>query len=249
MATVSLSMLFVDSTRPVFGKNPKMSREECEILKELQQENAALRTKVEEIQSANAVFLASFQSLSADRQELLRYKASGGKKACAFEVVPVTAPLLSAPAIRSHQASRSTVPPLKLQALEPSFSFESKSTPRTLTSLQSVRSGTSSNSSLPWGHGILPSPRLELQSGPCLPSSTLYDDRWASPLRYQGLTAGSPARRGSYRGGLAHLSSYRGCHLSSDPHPNRRDGFEGSVTCSESNYQGQGIVCGSTVSC
>jgi hypothetical protein len=127
-------------------------------MEELQQENAALKNKVEAIQSANAIFLASFQSLSADRQELLRYKAAGGKKeeslkdvndctTCASEVVQVTAPLLSAPAVRSHQESRSTVPPLKLQAVEPSFSFESKSTPRTLragTDLQSVRFGTSS---------------------------------------------------------------------------------------------------------
>jgi len=106
-------------------------------MEELQQENAALKNKVEEIQSANAIFLASFQSLSADRQELLRYKAAGGKKeeslkdvndctTCAAEVIQMTAPLLSAPAVRSHQESRSTVPSLKLQAVEPSFSFESK---------------------------------------------------------------------------------------------------------------------------
>jgi len=47
-----------------------------EELEMLRRENAALQDKVAEIESANKIFMASFQSLSADRHELLRYRAA-----------------------------------------------------------------------------------------------------------------------------------------------------------------------------
>jgi len=43
---------------------------------QLSQENEALKLKIDEMTRANHVFLASFRSLSADRQELLRYKVA-----------------------------------------------------------------------------------------------------------------------------------------------------------------------------
>ena len=42
----------------------------------LSQENEALKLKIDEMTRANHVFLASFRSLSADRQDLLRYKVA-----------------------------------------------------------------------------------------------------------------------------------------------------------------------------
>jgi len=65
------------TTRRVDSANDGTENDrETAISVQLSQENEALKHKIDEMTRANHVFLASFRSLSADRQELLRYKAA-----------------------------------------------------------------------------------------------------------------------------------------------------------------------------
>ena len=163
----------------------------------LRRENAALKDKVAEIESANKIFMASFQSLSADRHELLRYRAAEAairplrdaalrpdadasasasgtgrvetvvRKVCCVRFASSCVTACCASAL----ATRLHVPPLKLQAIEP---CDRNSTPCTLASLQSARSATSSQRSslFPWGSGLIPSPRTPPT---LLPDEAHYD--------------------------------------------------------------------------
>jgi len=72
-------------------------------------------------------------------------------------------------------ATRLLVPPLKLQAVEP---CDRNSTPQTLASLQSARSATSSQSSIlvPWGSGIISSPRTPGRSPHLLLPDEAHND-------------------------------------------------------------------------